>query len=441
MWTLGELVPSADDWRTRLPAEYWDRLARYQSVQRALIAAAPTDRNIQTLKSEAASLEQRLEEFEADAAGPSRSGVAKPDSSLAHVQKVLDGATVLFSFHITDSAGWLWAVDRSGVSLYPIPTSPGFRNTIECFTAKLRSGDVSAAADGERLYRQLFGTVAGRYLSHARWLLELDGPLFDLPFGALIAGYRSTLQNEPIYLGERKVLQLIPGAAMIQRRTSSVEGTFLGIGDPVYNAADARYSGPRHTKNPMLARLPATAQEVESCSRTWNPRDAKVLTGARARLESVRAAIDANPAIIHFATHILPGAGQHSSGLIALGLDNDGTMGVMGPAEIVARRVSASLVVLNGCHSAQSESVPGVGLMGLTRAWIGAGARSVVATQWDISDEGAAGMMVEFYRVLRANPAGGPAYALQQSQIMMKHYGKNPAQPAWAAYFVMGTEF
>ena len=52
------------------------------------------------------------------------------------------------------------------------------------------------------------------YLAHKRWLLELDGPLFDLPFASLVVG-KAIRKNEPIYLIERAALQSIPGALML----------------------------------------------------------------------------------------------------------------------------------------------------------------------------------------------------------------------------------
>ena len=51
----------------------------------------------------------------------------------------------------------------------------------------------------------------------------------------------------------------------------------------------------------------------------------------------------------------------------------------MGPGNIASRRVAGSLVVMDGCHSGQGQTLPGSGLMGLTRAWIGAGASTVVS--------------------------------------------------------------
>jgi CHAT domain-containing protein len=150
--------------------------------------------------------------------------------------------------------------------------------------------------------------------------------------------------------------------------------------------------------------------------------------------------------VIHFATHVVTAPGDYASGLIALSLDRNGAMGFIGPAEIAAYTLSPSLVVLNGCHSGQGEALPGVGLMGLTRAWIGSGARSVLATRWDIPDEAGAQMMVEFYRALRAWPQRGPAFALQQAQsglLRSRVSGNAPAgntPDVWGAYFVLGRE-
>ena len=75
------------------------------------------------------------------------------------------------------------------------------------------------------------------------------------------------------------------------------------------------------------------------------------------------------------------------------------------------------------------------------RAWIGAGARAVLATQWEIPEEAGKTMMVEFYRQLRMHPDKGPGSALQQAQLAglrSNEWGKTPA--VWGAYFVLGRE-
>ena len=435
MWSLRTLVAAPNDWRSRLPDTYWDLLARYQAVERALVANPTAE-----LKKSASSLEMQLQQVEAAAANGSQVGPERDRSALAHVRLTLDSDSVLFSFHISEASSWLWAVDRQGVEVYAIPRSESLKAAIAEFVCAAKDGDSQAAVLGHKIYQRLFGNVAPRYLAHKRWLLELDGPLFDLPFGALVPSEHKS-KNEPIYLFERTELETIPGALMLEQRTAFGDGTFLGIGDPIYNAADSRYQGSHSKQEIVLPRLPATATELEACARTWNPARSRVLLGSQAGLTAVRTALNSNPSIIHFATHVITAPGYHSSGLIALGLDKNGAMALMGPAEIVARPRTPRLVVLNGCHSGQGDTLPGTGLMGLTRAWLGAGARSVLATRWDVPDEAGSTMMVAFYRALRSSPERGPAYALQQAQSWLRKSQGAAGSPAvWAAYFVMGRE-
>ena len=113
-------------------------------------------------------------------------------------------------------------------------------------------------------------------------------------------------------------------------------------------------------------------------------------------------------------------------------------MGLLGPKEIVARAAGAKLVVMDGCHSAQGEALPGAGLMGLTRAWIGAGAMAVMATQWDIPDDEAQSLMADFYRALKAAPERGAASALQNAQLAALRDPLARQLPAsWAGYFLL----
>jgi tetratricopeptide (TPR) repeat protein len=443
LWSLRALIPEPNDWRTRLPNTYWDLLARYQTIQRNLVANSGHE-----LEKQASALQMELQQVEAAAANGSHSTRNDRESAFVHASTVLDADSVLLSFHITKSTGWLWAVDRHGVAVYPVPRLDTLKAAVVDFARATQNGAPQATDLGRCLYKLLFEHVSGRYLSHKRWLLELDGPLFDLPFGALVVDQRKADQgrNEPIYLFERTALQAIPGALMLEPRMPLGNGPFLGIGDPIYNAADARYQGARAGQGVALPRLPATAAELESCLHAWSPARAQLLTGANASLAMVRAALRSNPSVIHFATHVVSGPGDHSSGLIALSLDRSGGMGLLGPAEIVSHPTAPSLVVLNGCHSDQGEALPGTGLMGLTRAWIGAGARSVVATRWDIPDEAAATMMAEFYRALRAHPERGPAFALQEAQLrLLRSQALNSrtfrnTAAVWGAYFVLGRE-
>jgi CHAT domain-containing protein len=373
-----------------------------------------------------------LQQIEANAAGNPAADEGTPESPLDHVRSVLNDDSVLLSFHISNTSSWVWAVDPRGADIYPLPPTEQLEAETTVFARAVRAGAPSTTL-GAQLYRDLFGAVPDRYLRHTNWRLELDGPLYELPFAALVAGEDS---HGPVYLMQRAVLQAVPGALLLKRDTIPADGELLAVGDPIYNTADGRYLGKRGGSQLTLSRLPNTAAEIDACARAWDsPKHALLMTGANARPASVEAAMTRNPALIHFATHVIPGPDDFHSGLIALSLDSSGAMGLLGPKDIVARPVGAKLVVMNGCHSSQGQTLPSAGLMGLTRAWIGAGASAVLATQWDVEDGEAKSFITDFYRALRAAPGRGAAFALREAQLSALRNGKGMRD--WAAYSLL----
>jgi CHAT domain-containing protein len=209
----------------------------------------------------------------------------------------------------------------------------------------------------------------------------------------------------------------------------------VGIGDPIYNSADPRYTAKSAKPDLTLTRLPNTAGEIEAISRAWGSSESSLLTGADAIPAKIEAAIQRGSPIVHFATHVITGPDEFHSGMIAVSLDASGSMGLLGPKEIVARPVTAGLIVMNGCHSAQGEPLKSAGLMGLTRAWIGAGAKAVIATGWDVPDTAAQALMTDFYLALRSSPEQGAAGALRQAQL--KAIDRGDAGGEWAAYSLL----
>jgi CHAT domain-containing protein len=240
-------------------------------------------------------------------------------------------------------------------------------------------------------------------------------------------------------------LQSIPGALLMKQGTVQPSGSFVGVGDPVFNRADPRFYSLGYHPGPAksaansamaLPRLPNTEAELKACALAWGSDSPQLLTGSSANAGVVESALAGAPAIVHFATHVVSGPGEFGSGLIALSLDEQGRIGLMGPGNIASRRVAGSLVVMDGCHSGQGQTLPGSGLMGLTRAWIGAGASAVLSTRWDVADETAQSLMVNFYRALREG--GNPALALREAQLAALRSGGQDRQPLrWAGYFLL----
>jgi photosystem II stability/assembly factor-like uncharacterized protein len=114
-----------------------------------------------------------------------------------------------------------------------------------------------------------------------------------------------------------------------------------------------------------------------------------------------------------------------SNALMALSLSDRAQDEFLGPSEIGGWNVDAALVVLSGCSSGAAVALPGAGLMGMTRAWLMAGAGAVVATLWPTPDD--VGVFFRrFYHDLQRTASRNPAGALRalvstgRPKILMK---------------------
>lgn len=87
--------------------------------------------------------------------------------------------------------------------------------------------------------------------------------------------------------------------------------------------------------------------------------------------------------------------------------------------------LSATLVTLSACRSAGAKTYSGEGQVGLSWAFLRAGARSVVAGLWDVTDRSTATLMADFYQQLSQQVA--PIEALRHAKLSLLH-GRNVYQ-------------
>jgi CHAT domain-containing protein len=188
-----------------------------------------------------------------------------------------------------------------------------------------------------------------------------------------------------------------------------------------------------------LNRLPGSGAEIRQISRVWG--DSTVLEGPGARRSAFLAAVAAPSAVIHLATHVLADPSHRDQAFVAFGLGEDSRPELLAASEVAFLRVPGSLVVMTGCSTGVGASAGSAGLLGLSRAWMVAGATGVVATGWPMEDRGGS-LLAGFYRRLKSTGAAEalqPAEALQQVQVEMLHSGTWQSAPVhWAAYQLTG---
>ena len=356
---------------------------------------------------------------------------------------------MLLSFYLGKQESYLWAVTQSSVKLYRLPAESEVREDIERFRDAIFHGQSAGEKLGADLYQRLFGSLDPADAAKTSWLLSLDGALFDLPFPALVSGFEN---GRPVYAAERHSSQVVPGALFLTEDRAS-PGGYLGVGDPVYNSADPRGASdsrwmdwlPRlpvasEENLGQLNRLVSSAREVRRSSESWQaatdiPRPVQILEGTAAHRDAFLQALTAAPSTIHLATHVLTSATRPEQAFLAFSLDASGSPGLLSTSEIGMLHVPGALIVMTGCATGTGDARVGAGLLGLTRAWMMAGARAVVATNWPVPDADG-DLIPSFYRHLRSYSA---AEALRRSQVELIHSGTWQASPSyWAAFQVTG---
>jgi tetratricopeptide (TPR) repeat protein len=427
-----------------LPPEYWETLARYKkALARSLIGDLGSVPEVTRLRVDLAHIEGAFG-FGTEQAEKSHQINERraSDFLLSRLQRKLRADEALISFFVSDEISYRWTVTQTTIEVETLPGRAGMERAAGAFRTAIQTRDPAAVEHGAGLYSLLFGGLSAGAVSKRSWLLSLDGPLFEVPFAALV----TERDRSPSFLVERNSIRLAPGAAMLLEpgRKPDSGPDFVAVADAVYNPADPRWRGPKDVRRALdLPRIPGTSREAIHVSRAWTlDSEPVVLTGFGSNRERIRASLESSPAVLHIAAHVVSDAAAPDQVMVALGLQENGEADYLTPAEIAAWQRSARLVALSGCASGRGLSHPGLGLFGLARAWLLSGAQSVVASYWPVADDDGRLLAAMYGRLSSedgdASPAGA-AEALRQAQIRALRSGGSRAHPAhWAAFFVMG---
>jgi CHAT domain-containing protein len=309
----------------------------------------------------------------------------------------------------------------------------------------------TAVEHGKRLYDLLVGPVQGLVGQARRILICPDGPLHALPFAALV----SRADPAPRYLVEDKPLHTIVSMTVYAETRNLLgakdrrEARLLAFGDPLYQksqkeaAAGGSRAAPSTSQEFGLAPLQGSGQEVEAISNLFGVaatvRRGPGATEAAARQESK------DYTILHFAVHGLFNERVGLDSFLALSqpaaLGRPPTKddnGLWQAWEILERgRLDADLVVLSACETGRGQDIRGEGLVGLTRAFQYAGARSIVVSLWNVNDVSTATFMTVFYRELRGGAAKDVALQKAMVTVLSDQRWRHPFY--WSPFVLVGA--
>jgi len=242
-----------------------------------------------------------------------------------------------------------------------------------------------------------------------------EGPLWLAPYAALI-------DSKSKYLSESFRIRVIPSLTSLRLILEcpgdyhSKTGALL-VGDPWVQEV-VSYN---------LCQLPCAREEVEMIGRILSTIP---LTGKEATKDEVMKRLS-SVSLVHIAAH-----SRMDTGEIALypnplrasrkPIDDDFLLKM---ADVLEVKLRARLVVLSCCHSGRGE-IKAEGVVGIARAFLGAGARSVLVSLWAIDDEATLEFMKHFYQHLKEGKSASKA--LNQTMKSMRESVKFSEVKYWA---------
>jgi CHAT domain-containing protein len=226
---------------------------------------------------------------------------------------------------------------------------------------------------------------------------------------------------------------------------------FLGVGDiqltqdrttatkkdsGTASASTTTPTDPFDLAGTRLQDIPGTRDEVIAVSQLFGER--RLLLGTNATETAFKAEPLADFEIIHIAAHGIASAKFPDRAGLALGNDpKSGEDGLLQVREIRDLNLAADLVTLSACDTGVGALEGEEGIANLVRAFLFAGAKSVVASLWAASDVYTLNLMEHFYRYIAAGVDKGSA--LRHAQLdLIKQFADQALPFYWAGFIMVG---
>jgi CHAT domain-containing protein len=154
--------------------------------------------------------------------------------------------------------------------------------------------------------------------------------------------------------------------------------------------------------------------------------------------ERIDSADVANYRIVHIATHgLLDVERPQFTGVVLSLVGNKTADGFLRTDEIFNLKMRPALVMLSACETGLGKEKRGEGVIGLTRAFMYAGAPTVGVSLWSVADKSTADLMADFYKRLFAGGSHSVA-AMRDAQLSMISGKKYSAPFYWAPFVLVG---
>jgi len=360
-------------------------------------------------------------------------GVASPNFKDAAMKKLdapaiarrLRGTILIYSLASEES--YLWVVTPAGTRFFKLPPQAEINKHVENYQrAILDSRDTlsSSYTDGMALYRILVEPAASFIPKDSSVYIIPDGSLTTLNFETLLApGGGIHYWIEDATITDASSMKLL--AAFHPETRQKTAKKLLLIGNPV--SPDEKFPD-----------LPNAQAEVSDVARHFQTAEEDIFTQKQA-LPSIYASSDPGQfSYIHFVAHgTSSSASPLDSAIVLTRMPSNPDAFKLYARDVIQHPLHADMVTISACYGSGSRVYGGEGLVGLSWAFLRAGAHYVVGSLWQVSDAAAPQLMDKMYSELAAGRA--PDTALRDAKLAMMHSQGVFRKPLyWATFQLYG---
>ena len=360
--------------------------------------------------------------------------------SWREVASRLSPSEALVEYLVSDSATIAFVVTRDTLRAVDLGVGRGALESLIDFArgtlvrpqqTKRPSAASSWRAPLQRLHEQLVAPLerVNALAGVKRLIIVPHAELHYLPFAALLAHGSSAHPGRDDFLIERYEIAYSPSASVWVRLDDRARVPAIGRRDEERVLALAPHTGA----------LPGSRDEVETIRAFYGSRATVLIDGAASE-GAFRAAVPRYD-VVHLATFGTLNGNNPLFSHVSLNASpsEDGQLEVH---EVFGLELHARLLVLSACQTAlgsgaMSDVPAGDDWVGLVRAFLGAGARNVIATLWPVEDRSTAKVMAGLYGGLRSGLPEVSALAAAQREALRNPASADPFY--WAGFVLVGT--
>ena len=327
--------------------------------------------------------------------------------------------TILF-YWLGERQSYLWAITSRKTELFVLPPASTIEATVERYRGVLGGPEnalESAEGDGQSLYRMLIAPAESSFQKGSTIFVVPDRSLNNLNFDTLVVS--DPKQSEP-GSSKPKLHYWIEDVTIANASSLRVLGAVStsGGGNKEKRERNLLLIGNSVAPNSEYPELPKAGAQMESVARHFPAAQEQILAQERA---TPSAYLESNPerySYIHFVAHgTASRLSPLDSAIVLSKSSGEDHPFKLYARDIISRPLRADLVTVSACYSVGERSYSGEGLVGLSWAFLRAGARNVIAALWEVTDASTELLMDKFYSEL--DKGSSPAVALRSAKLSL----------------------